>query len=84
MAGAANSWEEPREIPGTDSVIEEIGKASLEVAILVHGYVCPSIQGKAKFLGMCYLLVLSSFHVIHDATSANQRALLHTHYPICP
>ncbi|KZP23273.1 hypothetical protein FIBSPDRAFT_930604, partial [Athelia psychrophila] len=27
MAGAASSWEEPRELPGTDSVIEEIGKA---------------------------------------------------------
>ncbi|KZP15040.1 hypothetical protein FIBSPDRAFT_935417 [Athelia psychrophila] len=56
MAGAASSWEEPREISATGvNVIDEIGNASLEVAMLVHDYVCPSIQGKAKFLCIAHL-----------------------------
>ncbi|KZP15044.1 hypothetical protein FIBSPDRAFT_935419, partial [Athelia psychrophila] len=60
MAGAASSWEEPREISATGvNVIDEIGKASLEVAMLVHDYVCPSIQGKAKFLSRTVVHTLS-------------------------
>lgn len=74
MAGLASAWEEPREIPGTVNVIEDIAKATLEAATLVHDYVHPSIQGKGKFLGTCYLLVFSSSDVAHHAFSVNQRA----------
>ena len=52
MAGAANSYTDPREIPDTINVIEEIGRASFEAAMLVHDYTHPSIQGRAKFLGI--------------------------------
>ena len=52
MAGVASAYTEPREIPGTVNVVEEIGKASLEAAMLVHDYVDPSIGGKASFLGL--------------------------------
>ncbi|KAF7969697.1 hypothetical protein HWV62_26146 [Athelia sp. TMB] len=50
MAGVASVYTEPREISGTVNVVEEIGKASLEAAILVHDYVDPAIGGKASFL----------------------------------
>ncbi|KAF7966839.1 hypothetical protein HWV62_36913 [Athelia sp. TMB] len=50
MAGAASSYEEPREISGTINVIEEIGKVSLEAAVLVHDFVDPSIGGKSLFI----------------------------------
>ncbi|KAF7979136.1 hypothetical protein HWV62_43369 [Athelia sp. TMB] len=50
MAGAASSCPHLRRINGTTDVIKEIGKVSLEVAMLVHDYVNPSIRGHTKFL----------------------------------
>ncbi|KAF7974088.1 hypothetical protein HWV62_13393 [Athelia sp. TMB] len=49
MAGAASSCPDLKKIEGTTDVAEEIGKASLEAAILVHDYVSPSIRGQASF-----------------------------------
>ncbi|KAF7983630.1 hypothetical protein HWV62_20564 [Athelia sp. TMB] len=49
MAGAAGSCPDLKKIEGTTDVAEEIGKASLEVAIVVHDYVKPSIWGQASF-----------------------------------
>ena len=51
MAGAASSCPDLKKIEGTTDVAEEIGKASLEAAILVHDYISPSIRGHASFLG---------------------------------
>ena len=59
MAGAASSYKEPREIVGTINVIEEIGKASLEAAVLVHDFVDPSIGGKALFVGSLHFSPIS-------------------------
>lgn len=83
MAGAASVWEEPREIPGTINVMDEIGKASLEAAMLVHDYVDPSFRGKANFLGTFYLLEFSSSYVANNAFRMNQLAPLHTQCPTC-
>ncbi|KZP04730.1 hypothetical protein FIBSPDRAFT_967889 [Athelia psychrophila] len=50
MAGAASACPDLLKIAGTTDVIEEIGRAAIEVARLVHDFVQPSIRGKAKFL----------------------------------
>lgn len=51
MAGMASAYPDLRKIEGTTDVIEEIGKASLDAAKLVHEYLAPSIRGNAKFVG---------------------------------
>lgn len=56
MAGALSSYTEPelREILVTVSVIEDIGKATLQAAMILHDAVDPSVGGRAKFqLGLC-------------------------------
>ncbi|KAF7983537.1 hypothetical protein HWV62_21100 [Athelia sp. TMB] len=50
MAGAAADCRDLKKIEGTTDVAGDIGKASLETAILVHDYVNPSLKGHAKFL----------------------------------
>ena len=64
MAGAASSCPDLKKIEGTTDVAEEIGKASLEAAILVHDYISPSIRGQASFLGESCFQLLTSSHIV--------------------
>ncbi|KZP06406.1 hypothetical protein FIBSPDRAFT_322911 [Athelia psychrophila] len=59
MAGAASSCPDLLKIDGTTDVIEDIGRASIDVARLVHDFVQPSIGGKAKFLARTVMNPLS-------------------------
>jgi len=48
MVGAANECKEVLVIKGTTNVIEEIGRASLEVASLIHEYSKLPFVGKPR------------------------------------
>ncbi|KAF7978596.1 hypothetical protein HWV62_45320 [Athelia sp. TMB] len=54
MAGAASACPDLKKIEGTSDVAEELGKASLEAAIIVHDYANPSVRGHAKFLARIF------------------------------
>ena len=46
-------------VEGTENIIEEIGKAALEVATLMSEYVeSSSLASKSSCLGICTLIVL--------------------------
>ncbi|KZP15794.1 hypothetical protein FIBSPDRAFT_74790 [Athelia psychrophila] len=59
MAGAASACPDLLKIDGTADVIEAIGRASIDVARLIHDFVQPSIGGKAKFLARTVVNPLS-------------------------
>ncbi|KAF7976798.1 hypothetical protein HWV62_5652 [Athelia sp. TMB] len=48
MAGAASQCPDLLVIEGTVDVIEEIGRTSLDIALLIHRYASPSIEGKSS------------------------------------
>ncbi|KAF7965800.1 hypothetical protein HWV62_41763 [Athelia sp. TMB] len=48
MAGAASECPDLLVIDGTVDVIEEIGRTSLDIALLIHRYANPSIKGKSS------------------------------------
>lgn len=54
MAGAAAARPNLGEIRGTVNIIEEIGRTSLDAALLIHRYADPSIRGKPSVLGLCF------------------------------
>lgn len=55
-----------RKVEGTTDVIEEIGKASINAARLVHDYLAPSIWGNVKFAGQsCGLFLVRSYLVLN-------------------
>ncbi|KZP04727.1 hypothetical protein FIBSPDRAFT_940839, partial [Athelia psychrophila] len=59
MAGAASACPDLLKIDGTTDVIEDIGRASIVVARLLHDFIQPSIGGKAKFLARTVVHPLS-------------------------
>lgn len=78
MAGAASSCPHLRRINGTTDVIKEIGKVSLEVAMLVHDYVNPSIRGHTKFLGLCYFSLYTYPYIALMQIGQLARTVAHT------
>ncbi|KAF7976885.1 hypothetical protein HWV62_5427 [Athelia sp. TMB] len=48
MVGAASTCPNLLEIEGTSNVIDEIGRTSLDTALLIHEYTDPSVKGKAS------------------------------------
>ena len=51
MAGAASLFTDLPEIDGTIDVIQEIGRASLAAALIIHEYTDSTIRGKGSLAG---------------------------------
>ena len=51
MAGAASLQANLPEIDGMVNVIEEIGRATVDAALIIHEYASPSIKGRASIVG---------------------------------
>ncbi|KAF7980707.1 hypothetical protein HWV62_37169 [Athelia sp. TMB] len=51
MAGAASTLVTVPEIPGTTDVIQDIGRASLDAALVIHEYTNSTIAGKTSIVG---------------------------------
>ncbi|KZP14694.1 TPR-like protein, partial [Athelia psychrophila] len=52
MAGVAGACPNLPEVGGTIDVIEEIGRTTLEAALLIHEYAGPSVRGKTSIFGV--------------------------------
>ena len=52
MAGAASSFTDLPEIDGTVDVIQEIGRASLDAALIIREYTNFTIKGKGSLVGL--------------------------------
>lgn len=81
MAGAASLQANLPEIAGMLDVIDEIGRATLDAALIIHEYVSPAMKGKASIIGPYHFYPDQNNH--SQAHFTHQRGQRNIQLPTC-